>query len=535
MLHPSTRRLIEKLDEMTRKQRVAWDESEDGSVTHDTEGYRVTLSPEPHAMRLTDALGREIETCSPQDFTGESDASGRPFAEFVADLFREAHRHARGAEKAISVLLSSLDEAEAVEMPAEAEPELESFDHAEDAGDDSRPLEDHELPEIDDDENVKEAVVAMADEVNRPVEAPAPVDATPEPEAEQAAVTEPEPVAAAVFEPEPVPEPQTEPEPAAFEPETIPEPVVGAAPKEPAPAAPEAPAYAPFTGSTEDAQAYATAAVFEAPAPAEPQEPVAAEPEMPAPASELEAPAVESEAFAAGNDVWDAISGAGPEQGEAPLELDSAPVEPEAPEAVAQPEVPAQAEAPAPETPAPTTTSNFFTGGLGDLSRYRTEQPAAPAPEPVAEAAPAPAEPEIQPEPEPEPAPAPPPQRFSLSGITSGFGLGSTQPAARPQPAAEPAPEAPAEPQPEKVVIDGTADLPDVMPESTPDAGYRMEEDQEFDFTDADLVPGVAAAPMPAAAEPAEATSTPTQEDSAPEAESAETDAEPPRRFNPWN
>jgi hypothetical protein len=113
MLHASTKRLIDKLDEMTRKQRVSWEESDNGSIKHDTEGYRVTLTAAPHSLLLTDTLGREIETCSPEDFAGETDVDGRPYTEFVEDLYREAHRHARGAEKAISALLNSLDEADA--------------------------------------------------------------------------------------------------------------------------------------------------------------------------------------------------------------------------------------------------------------------------------------------------------------------------------------------------------------------------------------------------------------------------------------
>ena len=58
MLHPSTKRLIDKLGDMTRRQKVAWQEADDGSITHDTEGYRVTLTPEPHAVLLTDSQGR---------------------------------------------------------------------------------------------------------------------------------------------------------------------------------------------------------------------------------------------------------------------------------------------------------------------------------------------------------------------------------------------------------------------------------------------------------------------------------------------
>ena len=36
MLHPSTKKLIDKLSEMTRKQRVSWIEGENGfcSITH---------------------------------------------------------------------------------------------------------------------------------------------------------------------------------------------------------------------------------------------------------------------------------------------------------------------------------------------------------------------------------------------------------------------------------------------------------------------------------------------------------------------
>ena len=55
MLHPSTKRLIDKLGDMTRRQKVAWQEGEDGNITHDTEGYRVTLTADPHAVLLTDS------------------------------------------------------------------------------------------------------------------------------------------------------------------------------------------------------------------------------------------------------------------------------------------------------------------------------------------------------------------------------------------------------------------------------------------------------------------------------------------------
>jgi hypothetical protein len=191
---------------------------------------------------------------------------------------------------------------------------------------------------------------------------------------------------------------------------------------------------------------------------------------------------------------------------------------------------------------------------MGDLSRYRTDTPATPETEP-ATLEPAPAEqaaPEVSqaseaepaaafssdvtPEPEPErPAPAPAaPQSFSLSGITSGFGLGSTHSAHRPQPEA---PVTTAEPQ-ERKIIDGTVDLPDSLPEAepAPASGIRMEEDEDFGFTDADLMPGVEASPVPAASEAAPDSPAPAETASEPEAEPEPLPPHrPTQRFNPWN
>ncbi|HPF22061.1 MAG: hypothetical protein R3C08_00160 [Hyphomonas sp.] len=490
MLHPSTKRLIDKLDEMTRRQRVAWEESDDGSITHDTEGYRVVLTAAPHAMRLTDALGREIETCGPEDFNGETDASGRPYADFVADLYREAHRHARGAEKAISALLSSLDEA-GEEIPPAAPvtavlPEPESFDHVEDEGDDSQPIEG--LTALDgEEEDMQKAVAAMADEVNNGAHGiadaeemePAGIEfAAEEPVAEVVVESQPEPVFAA---------PAPEPEP-----------------------------YAPFAGATDSAVAYAVASEF-------PEPPVPVE-------AETEATETFLEELTEFMPEPEPVAAPQPEPRGTFLQPEPAP-EP-SPVSAPQPE-------PAPvQRPAPVFGGGMFSGGMGDLSRYRTQAPAAPGPEatvpaaaPAAEAAPTQ---QPEPQPEPEPAPAPMPQRFSLSGITSGFGLGSTHPAARPQPplqqAAEPAP-APqvdtSEPAPRKI-IDGTVDLPDMIPDAAPHSGYRMEEDEGFGFTDADLMPGVAASPLP----PKENESPAESAEEAPEGESR---PHPARRFNPWN
>jgi hypothetical protein len=511
MLHPSTKRLIDKLDEMTRRQRVAWEENDNGSVTHDTEGYRVTLTAPPHTLLLTDTLGREIETCTPDDFSGETDASGRPYMDFVEDLYREAHRHARGAEKAISALLNALDQA-ASEVPDEVETAPETFEHVEDEGDDSRPLEDHEMPEYEGQADMQAAVAAMADEVNGP------------PDTNFAAGDVPEP------EPEPEPQP-------AFE--------SAAAPTFTPTPEPEAPAdpYAPFAGSEESARVYATAAEFVAPA-------------APEPFAETSPAEAEPEPFSSEATVWDTIRSAGHAAPEAAPEPE--PAELTEPEAVAQPtedawhrpepepqppEAPAE---PAPR-PAPVFGSGMFSGSMGDLGRYRSAPPAAPAepePQPVADPATLAPEPTPEPPPLPDPEPAPePPQRFSLSGITSGFGLGSTQqPATRTQPA-EPVPPSTA-PIEARKIIDGTIDLPDALPEYAPEPlpeptqemDLRMEEDEEFGFTEADLMPGIPAEPLPAAIE-SSASEPPHVEKSATQ-ETGSEDGPPPkpaRRFNPWN
>ncbi|MAU67278.1 hypothetical protein [Hyphomonas sp.] len=560
MLHPSTKRLIDKLGEMTRKQRVSWEESDNDSVKHDTEGYRVTITAAPHALLLTDTQGREIETCTPEDFTGETDADGRPYADFIEDLYREAHRHARGAEKAISALLSSLDEADADDSDEATEPEpetplatAESFDHPEDEGDESYPLEDHELPEpeYEGQAEMQAAIATMADQMRGTVEADA----------------HPETAAAAEPEPEPVVEPPVMPvaseDPVEMTaPEADPEP-------EQAPV-PETEPYTPFAGSGDTARPYAVAAEFAAPA--EPEPPAfVAEPDpvsdaLTSPAAPEETPAA-PEPFSDETHVWESIRNAG---AQAEPESEPAPEPQPEPEPVtaAEPEPPAQDAAPATARPGPV----FGSGMFSDLSHYRAQTPAPeaaaePEPEAVAEAAPAPepfAEPpqepalepatedeaetviEAAPEPSPEPAPDhapafapedPAPQRsFSLSGITSGFGLGSTHSPARPQQDTQVASPAPGE----RRIIDGTVDLPDTQPEpevETPaEAEWRMEQDEDFGFTPEDLKPGIPASPLPAASE---AAPEPPAQETQPEAPEAGQEPAPPhrpsRRFNPWN
>lgn len=212
MLHPSTKRLIDKLSDMTRKQRVTWTEGENGTVVHDTEGYRVVLTPEPHAVLLTDALGREIETCLPDEFADDVDSHGRPYSRFIAELYREANRHARGTEKAIRTLLAGLDAVET--EPVEAAPAVAAaalLGEPDAVTDETAPLESET--------EITAAVATLADQING---APAAQEITPRLAEDVAPEPEPQPVAELIAAPEsaPVPEPEPEPE---LEPEPIPE------------------------------------------------------------------------------------------------------------------------------------------------------------------------------------------------------------------------------------------------------------------------------------------------------------------------
>lgn len=257
MLHPSTKKLIDKLSEMTRKQRVSWIEGENGTIVHDTEGYRVVLSPEPHGVTLTDAVGREIETCSPEEIADEKDTAGRPYSQFVGELFREAHRHARGTEKAIRTLMAGLEAAEeeaapvAEAAPAEAEPEAEP----ETVTDETASLEGETA--------ITAAVATLADQINNTAPMAGPEVATPEaaapepepepePELETVSPPEPEPDAEpmqAADEPAPEPDwlsaPEAEDEPQA-EADTQPEPVIDETPEEILPEEAPEPAPAPL-------------------------------------------------------------------------------------------------------------------------------------------------------------------------------------------------------------------------------------------------------------------------------------------------
>jgi hypothetical protein len=487
MLHPSTKKLIDKLSEMTRRQRVSWLQGEDGKIYHDTEGFRVILTPEPHQVLITDALGKAIESAADAEFAGITDAHNRPYAQFVAELYREADRCARGAERAIDLLLKGLDRTDETAEPP-APPVVNTL--PEDIADERLSTFAPSAEPSVDVQGITDAVASLADEVNAAAEtAPPPVlpDDT----------TKWVPVAGAAVAAE------AHAELSADQEETL-------APLESPAEAPAPDTLPPFRFQAPPLPASLQPAV----------QPAAEEPEP---------------ALASG---YEEVAGV-PETGDADAlalqDLQAPEPEPEPqiltmPEPVASPP-PAPEPMPAPPAPAPAPQRYPQFGNYG---RPFTPAPGAPPAPPPTEAVPtepvvAMAAPNPPPAPVPAPTPAPTPmnmQRFSLSGLGYGASARPDAPPAPPQaPAPTPAPSAPPE-------VEATAAPPSPTPPA-PEPAAPLEPPFQFAST--------APPAPPAETEPAARQLFPTaaKQDAGAEANDPEpTEAANPagrqRRFNPW-
>ncbi|MEL7041795.1 MAG: hypothetical protein AAGL90_09735 [Pseudomonadota bacterium] len=128
MLHASTKKLIDRLAEMTELNKLDWTEGEAGSVTYSTEGYSVSLTEAPNELVITSKDGKELERATAEDLAASPHEEAGTYASVVATMTQEAARTARGTEAAISTLLAGMDpEAEATPIAAatdlaEAEP-----------------------------------------------------------------------------------------------------------------------------------------------------------------------------------------------------------------------------------------------------------------------------------------------------------------------------------------------------------------------------------------------------------------------------
>lgn len=206
MLHPSTKKLIDRLAAMTAQKKIDWIEKDNGDVLYATEGYVVRLTPEPPRVLLSTEGGKALEDATTTVLNATPHDDGGTYGNLVATLARDACRDARGTESAINTLLAGLSETTEPEAPEEAsQDESGTFeanaaaipigpDAVEDPVDETTALEtvEPEAPEQD----------AGTIETETPVEESVPVEA----EAIDDTVTAPETSVAPILD-ESVPEP----------------------------------------------------------------------------------------------------------------------------------------------------------------------------------------------------------------------------------------------------------------------------------------------------------------------------------------
>lgn len=108
MLHASTRKLIDRLAEMTDLNKLDWTESDAGQITYSTEGYSVSLTEDPNEVVITSKDGKELERATAEELSATQTEDGKTYAQVVGAMTSEAARIARGTEAAISSLLAGM-------------------------------------------------------------------------------------------------------------------------------------------------------------------------------------------------------------------------------------------------------------------------------------------------------------------------------------------------------------------------------------------------------------------------------------------
>lgn len=189
MLHPSTKKLIDRLIVMTAKGKIDWKEGEGDSVQYTTEGYGVILEIEPNEIVITAVDGRELERATASDIADVTNETGPSYTEQVASMTRDAIRKAKGIDKAITTLLAGIDlDGDGIpDIPVETlEAEIaEANDIIEDVGDETAAISVEDIDvevetagsgatsveiisenEDTPTEDVTEAVARLAEEVN---------------------------------------------------------------------------------------------------------------------------------------------------------------------------------------------------------------------------------------------------------------------------------------------------------------------------------------------------------------------------------
>ncbi len=181
MLHPSTKKLIDRLAEMTELGKLDWTEGENGSLVYSTEGYSVCLPEGAQEIIIQSIDGKELERAATEALVSTMSEHGTSYAQIVTEMGAEANRYARATETAISSLLAGMAEPEA---PVEEDDIDLAEQGPEDPGDESAALAsegiaNHELkPEPE-----QASEPEPAPEIEPEIETAAEPDAFDEPEA----------------------------------------------------------------------------------------------------------------------------------------------------------------------------------------------------------------------------------------------------------------------------------------------------------------------------------------------------------------
>lgn len=140
MLHPSTKKLIDRLAEMTELGKLDWTEGENGSLIYSTEGYSVCLPEGAQEVIIQSIDGKELERAATDALASTMSDDGKSYAQIVSEMGAEADRYARGTETAISSLLAGMEEPEAAAEEDVTPGAPPADDGPEDPGDESAAL-----------------------------------------------------------------------------------------------------------------------------------------------------------------------------------------------------------------------------------------------------------------------------------------------------------------------------------------------------------------------------------------------------------
>lgn len=175
MLHTSTRKLIDRLSEMTELGKLEWTETDDGNIAYATEGYSVTLTEQPNEVIITSKDGKELERATTEEIAATDSEDGGSYTSIVAAMTKEAARVARGTEAAISTLLAGMEDAP-VDVTEDATAE-EAASLQEDLGDETAILASESVETLAQETTIEETDAEPASE---PIEAVVEDDQTDE-------------------------------------------------------------------------------------------------------------------------------------------------------------------------------------------------------------------------------------------------------------------------------------------------------------------------------------------------------------------